>query len=129
MIELCGDMVVPQFGEYKYIHEVGSKPEVILYWIRYFTAILKKEICILGKSSMLNGDNLLKIDVVIGGDHGQGTFRFPYSKNIECESSVTYTLCKKDNGEIIQYTIIKTILIDHHQVSIDNVYVAGDLAF
>ena len=31
MIELCGDMIVPQFGEYKYIHEVGSKPEVILY--------------------------------------------------------------------------------------------------
>ena len=31
MIELCGDMTVPQFGEYKYIHEVGSRPEVVLY--------------------------------------------------------------------------------------------------
>ena len=54
---------------------------------------------------MLNSDNLSRIDVVIGGDHGQGTFRFPSSKNIERESSVAYILCRKDNGEIIQYTI------------------------
>ena len=31
MIDLCGEMIVPQFGEYKYIHEVGSKPELIIY--------------------------------------------------------------------------------------------------
>ena len=30
MIELCGDMIVSQFGEHKYINEVGSKAEVIL---------------------------------------------------------------------------------------------------
>ena len=39
MTYLCGEMIVPRFGEYKYIHEVGSKPEVILYWIRDSTAI------------------------------------------------------------------------------------------
>ena len=31
MIDLCGEMIVPQFGEYKCIHEVRSKPELILY--------------------------------------------------------------------------------------------------
>ena len=35
-------MIVPQLGEYNYIHEVGSKPQVILYWIRDSTAIFKK---------------------------------------------------------------------------------------
>ena len=29
MVGLCGEMIVPQFGEYKYIHEIGSKPELI----------------------------------------------------------------------------------------------------
>ena len=78
MIELRGELIVPQFGEYKYIHEVGSKPEVILYWIRGSTAIFKKEISLLVKSNMLNFDDISRIDVVIGGDdNGQGAFRFP----------------------------------------------------
>ena len=29
MTDLCGEMIVPQFGEYKYIHEIGGKPELI----------------------------------------------------------------------------------------------------
>ena len=40
--DLCGEMIVPQFGEYKYIHEIGSKPELILYWVRDSVAIFKK---------------------------------------------------------------------------------------
>ena len=31
MAYLCGEIIVPQFGEYKYIHEIGNKPEFILY--------------------------------------------------------------------------------------------------
>ena len=31
MTDLCGEIVVPQFGEYKYIHKICSKPELILY--------------------------------------------------------------------------------------------------
>ena len=31
MTNLCGEMIVQQFGEYKYVHEIGSKPEFILY--------------------------------------------------------------------------------------------------
>ena len=97
---------------------------------------------------MLNFDNISRIDDVIGGDHGQGAFRFPMkllfviksSKNVERESSVAYILCKIDNGEILKNTIInklqylfklmlKTILIDNHQVYIDNLYDTGDLVF
>ena len=26
MTDLCGEIIVPQFGEYKYIHEIGNKP-------------------------------------------------------------------------------------------------------
>ena len=62
------------------------------------------------------------------------------SKNIERESSVAYILCKKDNVDILKNTIIgklqdsfklilETISIDNHQLSIDNLYVTGDLAF
>ena len=77
MIDLCGEMIVPQFGEYKYIHEVGSKPELIIYWIRDSTAMFKKEISLFVKSNIWNLDNLSRIDVEIGGDHGQGVYRFP----------------------------------------------------
>ena len=34
MKDLCGEIIQPQFVEYKYVHKVGSKPEVILYWVR-----------------------------------------------------------------------------------------------
>ena len=44
MIDLWSKMIVPQFGEYKYIHEIGNKPELIWYWVRDFTAMFKKEI-------------------------------------------------------------------------------------
>ena len=42
IIDLCDETTVPQFGEYKYIHEVGSKPELILYCIRDSTTTFKK---------------------------------------------------------------------------------------
>ena len=62
------------------------------------------------------------------------------SKNIERECSVAYILCKKDNVEILKNTIIdklqnlfkcmlKSILIDNHQVFIDNIYVTCNLGF
>ena len=31
-------------GEYKYFHEFGSKLELILYWIRDYVAMFKKEL-------------------------------------------------------------------------------------
>ena len=61
-------------------------------------------------------------------------------KNVERESSVAYILCEKNKGHILRNTkinelqdsfklMLKTILIDNRQVSIDNLYVTGDLAF
>ena len=46
MIELCGEMIVPQFGEYKYINEVSSKPELILFHIGFviFLQYLRKKL-------------------------------------------------------------------------------------
>ena len=43
MKSIRGDMILPKFGEYKYYHEIGSKPEHILFWIRDTGVILKKE--------------------------------------------------------------------------------------
>ena len=103
MVDIRGEMIAPQFGEYKYTHETGTKLESILYWVRDSTAIFKKEIRLLIKCKQIIIDNISRIDVVVGGDHGQGAFRFPMkllfimksSKNIERENSVAYILCKK----------------------------------
>ena len=32
MIDFCGETISPQFGEYRYILRVGSKPKSILLW-------------------------------------------------------------------------------------------------
>ena len=93
-------------------------------------------------------NEIFRIDVTVGGDHGQGAFRFPMkllfimksSKKIERTSSVVYILCKKDYDDILKNTIIEKlqesfmlvldpIRIDNHQVSIENLYVTSDLAF
>ena len=42
MTDLCGEIIVPQLGKYKYIHKIGSKPELILYWVRDSIATFKQ---------------------------------------------------------------------------------------
>ena len=42
MTDLCGEIIFPQFGEYKYIHEIGRKPELLLYWVRNYVAIFRE---------------------------------------------------------------------------------------
>ena len=39
--------------------------------------MFKKEISLLIKSNQLKFDEISRIDVIAGGDHGQGAFRFP----------------------------------------------------
>ena len=78
---LSRDMVLPQFGEYKYYHEIESKPEHISFWIRDTVAVFKEGTQLLIKSDDINLSDIDRIDIVVGGDHGQGSFRFPI-KNI-----------------------------------------------
>ena len=89
-----------------------------------------------------------KIYIVVGGDHGQGTFRFLMKilyitsnekrhKSIQPEGCI---LCKKDNGIILKNTIIKdlgdSINLLNESMSFNNqwlcpfnIYVTGDLIF
>ena len=77
MKNLSGDMILPKFGEYKYYHEIGSKPEHILFWIRDIVAVFKKDTQLLIEFGGMNLSNINRIDIVVGGDHGQGAFLFP----------------------------------------------------
>ena len=44
---LSGDMITPKFGEYDYHRETGTKPELILFWVRDDVAVFKREIQLL----------------------------------------------------------------------------------
>ena len=69
------------------------------------------------ESSVIVISNINLIDIVVGGDHGQGAFRFPvkilYTMNNgnrhESIQPVGYILYKKDNEVILKNTIIKDI--------------------
>ena len=89
MVDLRGEMIAPQFGEYKYTHETSTKLESILYWVRDSTAIFKKEISLLIKCKLITIDDVSRIDVVVGGDHSKGTFRFPMKLLFIMKSSKT----------------------------------------
>ena len=39
MKSLSGDIIFPKFGENNYYHEAGSKPELILCWVRGIVAV------------------------------------------------------------------------------------------
>ena len=39
MKSLSGDIISPKFGENNYYHEAGSKPELILCWVRGIVAV------------------------------------------------------------------------------------------
>ena len=46
-VDLRGEMIALQFGEYKYAHETGTKLESSLYWVRDSSTIFNKEISFL----------------------------------------------------------------------------------
>ena len=81
MKSLSGDIILPNFGEYKYYHETGSKHEHILFWVCDTIAVFKKETQLLIDSGDIDSYDIDRIDIVVGGDHGQRSFRFPI-KNI-----------------------------------------------
>ena len=103
-------MLLPKFGEYKYYNGIGSKPEHISLWIRDAVAVFKKKTQLLIESSDINLSDIDRIDIVVGGDHGQGTFRFPMKilyilnneKIYESIQHVGYILHKKDIGLILE---------------------------
>ena len=107
---LCGDMILPKFGEYKYYHEIGSKSEHILFWVHDIVAVFKKGTPIFIESGDINVFNIERIDIVIGGIHNQGSFRLPMKvlyimnnrKRDESIQPVSYILFKKDNGIILK---------------------------
>ena len=113
MTSLSGDMILPKFGEYKYNNmEKGAKPEHILFWVRDTIAVFKKETQMLIGSGDIDILNISRIDIVVGGDDGQGAFRFPMKilyimkddTRHESIQPVGYILCKKDNGIILKNT-------------------------
>ena len=117
MNSFSGDIILPKFGEYKYYHETGSKPEHVLFWVRDTVAVDKKETQLLIDSGDIDLADIDRIHIVVGGDHGQRAFRFPMKilyitnneKRYESIQPVGYMLCKKDNDIILRNTIIKDI--------------------
>ena len=103
-------MILLKFGEYRYCTETKSKPEHILFWVRDTVAVFKKATQMLIDSGDIGTLNISRIDIVVGGDHGQGAFRFPMKilyimkddTRYESIQPVGYILCKKDNGIILK---------------------------
>ena len=60
----------------KYVHKGGSKPELIWYWVRDSVVTFKKYTTLLIHLNQLIVNEISRIDVVVGGDHGQGAFIF-----------------------------------------------------
>ena len=68
---LSGNMTLPKFREHNYYHEAGSKPELILFWVRDIVAVYKKENNILIDYGDIHINKIKGIDIVVGGDNGQ----------------------------------------------------------
>ena len=117
--ELGKDHVQPTFGQYDYISVDGHKPEEIPFWTKNPT-----EVFILQLKNMLSqtkfSDKQIKlsdierIDIITGGDHGAGAFRCPIcivlkftdGTYVQTECSIAHIQCKKDNGVVLENTII-----------------------
>ena len=108
-------MIELQFREYKYIHEIGSKSELILYWAHNTAAIIFKEANLLLSSQKWIANEIFMTGIIVRGDHSQDSFRFAmkivfiikYGKLHARISNVVYILYKNDNGIILEETIIE----------------------
>ena len=66
-----------KFGEYKYVHEVGSKPEkLILCWFRDAAIVFFLSALLINPNRLIV-NKISKIDVIVYGDYDQGVCRFP----------------------------------------------------
>ena len=109
MKALSDDMILSEFIEYNYYHEARSKPELILFWVRDSVAVYKKSTQILMDYSDININKMNNTDIVVGGDNGQGVFRFSMKilciintgKSRESLQYVGYIVCKQDHGIIL----------------------------
>ena len=109
MKSLSVDMTLPKFGEYNYYYGTGPKPELILCWVRDTVDVLCKETQLLIDFDDIDIYDINRIDMVVGGDHRQGVFRFLMKivyimnngKIHESTQPVGYILCKKDNCYIL----------------------------
>ena len=116
--------------------------------MRGTVALFKKETQLSIESGDTDIYNVDRTDIVVGGDHGQGSFRFPMkilyimnNGNIhESIQPVGYILCKKVNGIILKNIMIKdlgesinslneSMSFNNQQLSTSNIYVTGDLVF
>ena len=70
MIDVYGEIIVPQFGEYNYIHQLDSKPEFILFWNRDSSTIFKKEMILLINYKKLKMIEISRMNLIVGGEHG-----------------------------------------------------------
>ena len=110
MKSLSGDMIIPKFGEYINYHETGTKPKIILFWIRDAVDIFKKETQLIIDSGGIDIYKINRIDVVVGSNYGQGLLWFPIKvlyimnngKRHEKIYPMSYILCKKNNGIILK---------------------------
>ena len=114
----------------------------------WFNCHFKKETDIFIYHFTVNINKVHWINIVVGGCHGQGTFRVPTKliyvmhdvKICEYVVHVDYMYCKKINGTILKYTLImklwellNTVLypfsFNNQHIPIPNVYVSGNIAF
>ena len=117
MKSLSRDMILSKLGEYKYYHETGTKPGIILCWVRDTIAVFKKETQLWIQSGDIDIYDINRIDMVVGGDHVQWAFRFPMKilyimnngKRYESVQPVGYILCKKGNCMILKNSIVKDL--------------------
>ena len=106
--------ILPEFDEYSYIHEADSKPGLPLFWIRDSMSIFKKATIFLINSFKVDVNNIDKIKIVVGRDHGQGVFLFPMKliyvmddeEIFERITNIDYIRYRKDNGTILKKIIV-----------------------
>ena len=94
------------------------------------------------ESGDIDISDINRIDIIVGGDHGQGAFRFPMKilfilNNGNRHESIQpggYILCQKDQGIILKNTIIKdlgesinllneSMSFNNQQLSSSNIYI------
>ena len=76
MKRLSGYMITSKLGE-NYYHETRTKHELILFAFVTMFLFFKEKDTVLIDFDQINISDINNIGIVVGGDHGQGAFRFP----------------------------------------------------
>ena len=135
--DLSKDIVQPQTGTYEHEYTDDNdnlKKETVEWEYQSICEVYKHIIVAIMAENSVNPEDVEKLFLILGGDHGIGAFRMPFrtvlllkdGRHLKKDIGIATIICKKDTGEVILNTIMDVLTADLKLINNSSVVIGTD---